>query len=314
MTTPGGSAPDGAYVVGSRYGQDETPEGVNTKIRTPALAGFKNAQTGLHGGFLGGIVGAITGGQFFNLGGLSTYSTEMRENQIVLSNRIDQLMFGGTRYTFMVSGWWENPGPGKTVGVAVLHAGQPGLMENGGQNAYYVYQEFKSEDLPSGVFCTVGTHASPLSGFGPYLIGSYSGGGIMTDAGIMQSAGDAGRGGKGAVYIPAVPDVSPARVEHGSGGGGNALAGGGGYNPSGAGGQGIDAPIDRIATAGGGGGAGGGFSDTFANDKDLRGGPGGWPGGGGGGGGLWRPTFLGSSERHAAGQGATGAIFITVKG
>lgn len=115
MTTPGGSAPDGAYVVGSRYGQDETSATVNAKIRGQTLGGFQTAQTGFKGwigglfsGFanlaegigdvVGNIVGAITGGRFFSLGGLSTWGGEVTneiqtisDGQIAANNRLVKL-------------------------------------------------------------------------------------------------------------------------------------------------------------------------------------------------------------------------------
>lgn len=320
MSYPIGNAPDGAYVVGSRYGQDETPDGVNAKIRGQTLGGFKNAQTGFKGLFSGflnlaelisNIVGAITGGAFFNLGGLSTYSTEQRTNQIVLANRVEQLLTGGTRYTYMIDTTWTNPGPGKLIGVCCIGAGMSGASSLGGLGAKYVYQEFKSESLPATVAIDVGTSAGSGSAFGNLLSSGYSGGGIMTAEGIIVSAGDAGNGGNGPVFVEG-PDGN--YVQPGTSGGGNALAAGGIYNHGGIGAQGADAPSNRIANAGGGGGAGGGYFNNLVNNQDRRGGPGGWPGGGGGAGGLWHASVGTNMVRHAAGAGAPGAVFVTIKG
>ena len=190
-------------------------------------------------------------------------------------------------------------------------------MGPGGAGASYVYQEFKSETLSYPVSIKVGTQGDAASAFGPivtpYLYGSYAGGGIMTPEGVMQTAGNAGNGGRGAVYVDAT-ETQSAYITHGTGGGGNALAAGGYYFGDGAGGGGGNAPSDKVATAGGGGGAGGGYWGNLINNRDLRGGPGGWPGGGGGGGGYWRSGIAGQIHRHAPGAGATGAVFVTVRG
>lgn len=260
------------------------------------------------GDAIGNIVGAITGGLFTSLGGLSTYSSNQRTNQITLENRVEQLITGGTRTRYMINTTWANPGPGKLVGVAVLNAGQSGSGLNGGVGAKYIYQEWKSEQLPASIAITVATAAGGTSRFGSYLVGSWSGGGIMTPEGIMETAGNAGNGGLGANYVDGAP-VS------GTPGTGNALAGGGSYGAgSTAGGQGANAPWTGVSTAGGGGGGGGGFQQGLIGDADLRGGPGGWPGGGGGGGGFWRATVGGQTSRHTAGAGAPGAVFVTVRG
>lgn len=326
MTTPVGNAPDGAYVVGTVGGsQDWDDPSIRAHIRGKALPGYQSAQANWASRLFGAIaavmsgfaniaelvsmvVGAFTGGRFFNLGGLSTYETEQRTNQIELSNRVEQLITGGTRTRYMIDTTWTNPGPGKLVGVAVLNAGQSGSGLNGGVGAKYIYQEWKSEQLPATVNIDVATAAGGVSRFGSYLVGSWSGGGIMTPEGIMETAGNAGNGGLGANYVDGVP-VS------GTAGTGNALAAGGTYGAgSTAGGQGTNAPWTGVSTAGGGGGGGGGFQQGLVGNADLRGGPGGWPGGGGGGGGFWRATVGGQTSRHAAGAGATGAVFVTVRG
>ncbi|RYF58699.1 MAG: hypothetical protein EOO27_11700 [Comamonadaceae bacterium] len=262
--------------------------------------------TGVGSGLLGTIGGFI--------GGIKNTADTNTTNQISLNNKVESLMSGGTRYTFMVNGTWTNPGPGKIVGVACLNGGCGGsghssTINVGGRGAKYVYQEFKSDDLPSTVAVTVGAAGAVgsmgfggTSTFGSYLAGSFDGGGILTPQGIMASGGDAGDGGKGDHF----PSAEEDRYA-GTKGGGNALAAGGTYNATGNGGQGADAPTNKVAVAGGGGGGGAG-TPTIGTTRNA--GAGGWPGGGGGAAGY--ANVLGSSKNGAG--GAPGAVFVTVKG
>jgi hypothetical protein len=307
MTTPNGSAPDGAYVVGGQYGQDITEASAKAIMTGKTKTAFGNAQDQHRlnvGNPLSALFGITTG--------LNSEFQEQRENQIALENRVEQLLSGGTRWVYMLSTTWTNPGPGKMVGVAILNAGMSGSGINGGTGAKYVYQEWKSDVLPSSVSITVATAAGGISRFGTLLAGSWSGGGVFTPEGIMQTAGNAGDGGRGADFID--PGEESAYVVPGTAGTGNALAAGGVYNASGAGGQGADASSLGVATAGGGGGGGGGYFNNLTDNRDLRGGPGGWPGGGGGGGGEWKASIGTGNVRHAGGAGAPGAVFVTVRG
>ncbi|BAH52304.1 hypothetical protein [Rhodococcus opacus] len=313
---PGGATPGPGSITGNdgsvpSLAQQTEENVVNQKRADLYNSGWGAASGGLWGGiaggFLGILIGALTGGRFFTIGGASTYTTEQRTNQIALENRIEQLLSGGTRYTYMIDSTWTNPGPGKMIGVAILNAGMSGNAMLGGVGAKYVYQEWKSEQLPATVSIDVGTAAGQTSKFGNLLSGSYSGGGILTPEGIMETNGSAGDGGRGANYV----DGSSVS---GTSGTGNALSAPGVYSPSGVGGQGGNAPTNRVAIAGGGGGGGGGYFSSLTDSTDLRGGPGGWPGGGGGGGGIWKTSIGGNLSRHAPGAGAPGAVFVTVRG
>lgn len=275
------------------------------------LGGFANLNAFLTG-LTNAFTGVSSGGGIFS--GIFNHQQTQIANNITLTNKVESLLTGGTRYTYMVNATWTNPGPGKIVGVACFNGGCGGsghssTLNIGGRGAKYVYQEFKSDDLPSTVAITVGA-AGPVgstgiggtSTFGSYLAGAFDGGGIMTPQGIMASGGDAGDGGKGD-YFTSVEEDRYA----GTKGGGNALAAGGTYNATGNGGQGADAPTNKVAVAGGGGGGGAG-TPTIGTTRNA--GAGGWPGGGGGAAGY--STVLGSSKNGAG--GAPGAVFVTVKG
>lgn len=71
MTTPGGNAPDGAYVIGTRYGQDETEAGIRGKLKNPTVNNFAKGQDNLWGS--GGFLGFLTQGIFGIIGGVSDF-------------------------------------------------------------------------------------------------------------------------------------------------------------------------------------------------------------------------------------------------
>lgn len=71
MTTPGGNAPDGAYVIGTRYGQDETEAGIRGKLKNPTVNNFAKGQDNLWGS--GGFLGFLTQGIFGVIGGVADF-------------------------------------------------------------------------------------------------------------------------------------------------------------------------------------------------------------------------------------------------
>lgn len=71
MTTPGGNAPDGAYVIGTRYGQDETEAGIRGKLKNPTVNNFTKGQDNLWGS--GGFLGFLTQGIFGVIGGVADF-------------------------------------------------------------------------------------------------------------------------------------------------------------------------------------------------------------------------------------------------
>lgn len=341
MTTPGGSAPDGAYVVGSRYGQDETADGVNAKIRGKALGGFQNAQSGFHGGFLGGLIGALTQGLHFNLGGLSTWGggvvAGIEETKASLEfevprldNRIDKLANGDSVYLYTSSGGtFTKPTGAKRIGVAVIGGGDGGFggskgaftpWANGGTNGSYLFKWFDAAEVPASVSVTLGTpgtggpgRPSGLGNGGTFQAG---GQGTTTRFGTLLTSVENGIG----AILAEEGILSAALSAPGSGGHGgieDAPAGapggstgwksGGAGSSTGQGGTGQSITTTNDPFSGGGGGGGGGGTSTGG----FRGGNGGWPGGGGGGGGSTNSTI--SYVSGAGGNGAAGAVRIIVK-
>lgn len=71
MTTPGGNAPDGAYVIGTRFGQDETETGIRNKLKNPTVNNFAKGQDNLWGS--GGFLGFLTQGIFGIIGGVADF-------------------------------------------------------------------------------------------------------------------------------------------------------------------------------------------------------------------------------------------------
>lgn len=71
MTTPGGSAPDGAYVIGTRFGSDETEAGIREKLKNPTVNNFAKGQDNLWGS--GGFLGFLTQGIFGIIGGVADF-------------------------------------------------------------------------------------------------------------------------------------------------------------------------------------------------------------------------------------------------
>ncbi|MFD7042317.1 hypothetical protein ACFWAM_28110, partial [Rhodococcus jostii] len=51
MTTPGGSAPDGAYVIGGQYGQDITEASAKAIMKGAPVSKFTTAQNNFRGKF-----------------------------------------------------------------------------------------------------------------------------------------------------------------------------------------------------------------------------------------------------------------------
>ncbi|MDG3012135.1 hypothetical protein G4X40_18495 [Rhodococcus sp. D2-41] len=95
MTTPGGSAPDGAWVVGSRYGQDITEASAKAIIRGASLGSWGEAQEEWHG-------------EFDSWG---TAIDGLKDGQLELSDRTD-LLEGARGYCclFMSKNWNVNGG------------------------------------------------------------------------------------------------------------------------------------------------------------------------------------------------------------
>lgn len=281
----------------------ENPEDVEEQVE----GFFSNPATKLFDAFLGlfspilqGLTSGLSGAalSLANLFGLRWAQVDdIAEVQVPrLDNRIDSLAGIGTRSTFYINGTWTNPGTG-TIAVAVFNGGRrTGDVAREVSGARYVFQEFNCADLPATVAVTVGG-PNAASSFGTFLMGSWENAAIVTSQGLFDgSAGDAGMGGEAS-------NASGATLESRTGTG-NYFAAGGMYETGttrAVAGQ--DAPIDKVALAGGGGGGGGGFS--FGGTVAQKGANGGFPGGGAG----QRPN----STVSLATPGS-GGVFITLKG
>lgn len=330
MTTgaPGVPVPGGSYTVrpGQRWGQDETPDGVRQKTRNPPLNGYSRAQNNLHGpaGFLGSLLGAITGGRAFTLGEGSSHFGQ--QNQIIeeqagsitgLDARVTALEGGGTRTVYSSNFVWDNPGSGK-IYVAVFNGGQCGQLgyKNsasipvGGIDGGYNAREFNCADLPPSVTCVVGAggatnlQAGGQSSFGTYVTPvSGAPGAVLTPQGALASASSPGDGGNGAATLNTAGQPGEPSALATGGAAGNRSAG----NINGQPGQSV--PLESDVPCGGGGGGGGGTPTNTIGMYSGNGGAGGAPGGGGGASG--NSGQFNRDELGMPGPGANGRIIIT---
>ncbi|MDG3012134.1 hypothetical protein G4X40_18490 [Rhodococcus sp. D2-41] len=93
MTTPGGSAPDGAWVVGSRYGQDITEASAKAAMKTPVLDSWGQAQNNFRA----------------KQGEFRSKVAEMKDGQLTLNDRTD-LLDNSSGYGCAVMGHsWQLP-------------------------------------------------------------------------------------------------------------------------------------------------------------------------------------------------------------
>ncbi|MDT2004549.1 hypothetical protein FXW78_07030 [Rhodococcus opacus] len=141
MTTPNGSTPSGSLELGQFAAwQAMTEEDAKDQMRAP-LSSFQTAQDNEHakwGGFtsiasfLSGLTSAFTGsssgGGFFD--DFFDQSVAQQQQTITLENKVESLLTGGTRSTFMTSGTWTNPGDGKRVIVACVQGGAGGVARS----------------------------------------------------------------------------------------------------------------------------------------------------------------------------------------
>lgn len=99
MTSPGGLAPDGAWVVGGRYGQDITEASAKAAIRGQSVGGYEDAQATLK---------ALSDDLDGNINGV-------RDGQLDLSDRID-LLEGVQGYcNLFLSKNWQISGNGTRI-------------------------------------------------------------------------------------------------------------------------------------------------------------------------------------------------------
>lgn len=324
MTTPGGNAPDGAYVIGTRFGSDETEAGIRARLKGQAIGGFADAQ-GLFGALFAGITQWLT-----NLNAVVdeqvTQAGEITDTLTDHENRIDLLEGGSVVVrTYAFNSVWEKPLGLQRLGIAVEGGGDAGRTAStiaaniggtGGSSGGYRFVWFDKEELdaigdtesitigaggntPSqlGGVSRFGDHVSSVAGIGAVL--SIEGSTLSNSA-----AGDGGNGGNGSNANFGIT------VSGGAKGGSSAFAAGGaGGSTAGtrAGGDGVDAVLSPKSRGNGGSGGGGGGS-SVAGSSGGAGGNGGFPAGAGGGGGA-RNVGLGSSD-GPGGLGADGRVTV----
>lgn len=347
MTMPVGNAPDGAYVLGTVDGSqtdwDADGVAIRSHIRGKALPGFETAQNS----WFDNLIGTITGGSFFNFGGLSTWSSALTtkvdqtkaslEYEVPrLDNRIDQLANGETIYLFTSHGTFTKPAGATRIGIGLVGGGDggwggakqssPQAVANGGTSGGYIFKWFDTELVPASLAVTIGGAGTGGPGRPEGLSSTYGGpqagtSGLTTSCGSVLASIENGLG----LIISEEGILSAPLSAPGSGGAGgsqgNGSAGGStGWKNGGSGGTNsikngtVGQSVDLIAgdPFSGGGGGGGGYSGTGASfNLGYRGSNGGWPGAGGGGGGSC-DAWSGASS-GAGGNGAAGAVRIIVK-
>ncbi|WP_155291653.1 glycine-rich domain-containing protein [Rhodococcoides fascians] len=325
MTTPGGSSPDGAFVLGGRFGQDITEASARATMRGDKLKGFERAQTGF-----AGIFNAINS-WLTNLNAVVdeqvTQAGEITDGLTDLENRVELLEGGAvTVRTFAFNSTWTKPPGLIRLGVAVEGGGSAGRTGStvavgtggtGGLSGGYRYQWFElpaiENDIADTVEVVVGAGGSTpsqiggVSRFGPHLQSVPGIGAILGVEGAILSNSATGDGGHGGNGSNGTTGEGPTGGE--AGGSSAFAAGGAGGSTAGsrAGSNGQSAVTSPVARGNGGGGGGGGGTQVAAT-VGGRGGDGGFPAGPGGGGGG-RGHGLGSTD-GAGGLGADGRVTV----
>lgn len=293
MTTPGGNAPDGAYVVGTRYGQDETEAGIRGKIKGNAIGGFANGQNALwgSGGFLGMLIGALTSGLFFDLGGASSYSSEQlatmndHTQQIAeLRAAVEESILQGNSIAFTSNNTYYPTLGITSVDVIILGAGGGGgggtgngMGPGGGGGGGEVHTSIPAsllEKNPDGTFKGIpifigaggagGSNGNVGSGGGDSAFGTSlitSGGGVGGGVGLFaNNVGTIAIGGPGGFGM--IP----------GGDGGTGGIGAGVTKPASTPpGNGGDSTSSYTLNGGGGGGGGGSATGSSSSSTSIGG-------------------------------------------
>ncbi|WP_028478703.1 hypothetical protein [Nocardia sp. CNY236] len=340
MTTPGQNAPDGAFVVGSRFGQDITEESAKVMMKGGVVSSFENAQGVAH----------------------STYNNVIDDHsqQLVdLTEAVEKLVLQGSALVFYDNDTYT-PSPGiVAVDVILIGAGGGGSSGSydifvhgtrsggGGGGGGETHTSIPASLLPvnadgsykpiqiiigaGGAGASVDSNFGAGGGhthFGPqvgvagqsWLLGGGGQGGMWGNngpvalGGVGMVPGGDGASGLGRDSPATGPGTSSSPFDlHGGGGGGGRGAataygaatpgGGGGISPGGA--PGVPgapgkSPSEIVATGGGGGGGGA--------SGNAGGGPGGYPGGGGGG------SACSGVGATFGGKGADGVLYVIERG
>lgn len=338
MTTPGGSAPDGAYVIGTRFGSDETEAGIRNKLKTP-VGGFAQGQNNLwgSGGFLGMIVGAFTGGSFFDLGGASTYADSQQAiindhtaSIEALQAQVEALVLQGLAIKFVGNSTYYPSDGVVSVEVIIIGAGGGGgagswnLLAGvrhggaGGGGGGEIHARIPANLLPSSVTITIGA-----GGAGGSVSGGAGTGGGNTLFDTYLTAGGGVGGSPGSLTVGVGGSGGAGMITGGQGGSTGQTADSDSGRPA------VNATVGGTSASsfdlyGGGGGGGAGARSVTAQRFPTPGGGGvaslgGQPGfdaplpssilavGGGGGGGAITDGETGHAGAFPAGGGGGGA-------
>ena len=302
MTTPNQPPIDGAYVIGSRFGSDQTEAGIRSRLKAP-LNGFANAQSGF-GALFAEIAQWIAN---FNMviDEQITQAGEITDDLTNLENRVELLEGGAvTVRTYFYNELWTKPPGLIRLGVAVEgggHAGRTGSTISaheggtGGLSGGYRFQWFELAAIENDLAATEpvvigggGSIPSQLGGvskFGEHVVSVPGIGAVLSVEGAVVSNSATARGGNGGNGTDG-SGTFPNPLGGEAGGSSAFAAGGAGGSTAGtrAGGNGQDAVISPVARGNGGGGGGGGGAQ-LAGSVGGKGGDGGFPAGPGGGGG-----------------------------
>lgn len=344
MTTPGIGAPDGAYVVGSRYGQDvpRTEAGVMALVKGQTASPWQGAQNKFR----------VNGRALEeDLRLVNKHESEIGE----LVDAYRQLILQGEAQVFTKSGMYRKTEGCVSVEVIMISGGGGGGAGkwdirggnnqgggHGGAGGGEIYAKIPAMLIPDEMLVEIhwdgglgnggvgsenpGTGGGTVK-FGNVLtaVGGQGGLGSNGDRRLMAIGGTGlipgGNGGGGWVFNsddPSGPGQGPAK---GSAGGNSTYAG---ELRGGGGGGGGGSPWAQLSWRGGTGAAfpggepgqdgmspaqiiaTGGGGGGGGTDARRNGGNGGWPGGGGGGG--CGGTL--ASNNGNGGNGASGVVYI----
>ncbi len=305
MTTPGGEAPDGAYVIGSGYGRDVTEDSVRSMTRGSILNPWSKAQNS------------------YQVSTAGMYREVTR-----LDNRIDEIIFGNELVnlaTFSTSGTWTKP-PGATrVVINVLAGSSGGACANnseggepewwgglGGYSGGWERATVLASDLPDTVEVIVGAGSDGATSKGAALAAGGSAFGTFVVAGGATGTNYGSgsysfrvRGGNGG-YATGSRFTGGELREATYGGAGSFHPGGEAGAPKESGNPGVNGySVTEVGKIGMGSGGGGGAMKNFSG-AGGRGGDGGWPSGPGGGGGAYNT----GGPAGPGGKGSAGAVFV----
>lgn len=321
MTTPGISAPDGAYVVGSRYGQDVTEESAKALATGGARGAFGGAQNAFRFNIQSPLAEqiAITNSHEVEIGQIKEAVRQMLLQGEALRYSTNQVYYpseGIVSVDLILIGAGGGGGGGKwDTQIGNRQGGSGG--GGGGEITATIPAHFLPASVPITIYAPgvgggregAGTGGGNVM-FGPYLIATGGQGGLggngndhprpIGGSGLIAG----GYGGIGGFTPDPVGGWSnyPGELRGGGGGGAagtnfGAVGGTGGASPGGQPGMNGTAPPEFIATGGGGGGGGYG--------SHLDGGHGASPGGGGGGG-----AGGGFDQTGNGGNGGVGLLYV----